>query len=243
MINKACFSYLHGALLLIMPLCSWAQNNLNEQNKPGKGIVQDRNVENEISRLKGILNESSIAFISKKHFASVDLFKLYTSVKNYDSAWRYLHLSDTVYVYNHGGCFSAIQMSTIRSSIMHAELYGLIGDIINLEKSLLKTILVDPSNQSNSDRCDIIKSITTLNRSLLSHTKANVLKQGFAKAIKTSLHDPHNEDKYPESQPYIVWLDTKLYLGSNCDSHNTSANEQVIKKGLFYKMLMELPNK
>lgn len=241
--NRTYLSFLFNALLLCTPLLGWAQNNSIEQSTIVKNDATDKSIENEVRRLKGILNESSLAFQSKKHYASVDLYKLYTLVKNYDSAWRYLHLSDTVYVYNHGGCGSAIERAALLSSKRHAELYGLIGDTLNMEKSLLRTILIAPSDESNSDRSEKMKTISILNRSLLRHSTASVLKREFAKAIKTSHHDPNNEDKYPECQPYIIFMGTKMYLEFECNSNNSSANEQVIKKGLFYKMLMELPNK
>lgn len=169
--------------------------------------------------------------------AATYLSEIYEHEHKYETALRYVYMSDTLYPY-HTTCGNDFFMHQVITGFHYAALYEMLNDKKSAENALLK---ISFNNEAGSRPLDKLRPY------LLQHDK-DVLKKELKSAILTIGTDTIRSQGDPKQfyhQDHIVFLNTKIPFWAYSAEGDTPgmlkrSKIEFLKQSNFYKMVMTL---
>jgi len=169
--------------------------------------------------------------------AAIHLAEIYEHEHKYETALKYVYISDTVYPY-HTTCGNDFFMHQIITGFHYAAIYEMLNDRKSAERALLKIALNTEAGRPPLDK---------LKPYLLRHDKSELKKEikSAILAINTDTVRYQSDPKQYYYQDYLVFLDTRIPFWAYSAKGNTpgelrKAKINFLKQSNFYKMVMEL---
>ncbi len=164
---------------------------------------------------------------NEKHDIGLLLAATYKAWGKYDSATKYLYLSDTLNFYSNG-CGNCTEGEIYKSTYRLIELFETMGDTLLIKKELLKLAVFSPSYSQ--------KFLDKLREIFVREGNVIRLKKEFGTACKNVHNDKNTLSIYG---PYIIFQNAKMYLGYEYGRGGDT--KTYVQHTSFYKMLMSLP--